>query len=135
MSSNSTPSWLVPALRRHPLYDKVVGTMRLYRAAIPLLLALFLLLSQQGGVTHALHHTLADNSQQQDQGKHAPHSSACGYCAAYTQLDSALGSVVHSFVVTVLPNGPVHFSKLAFFSNQPLLAVARGPPRLLQEIA
>ena len=107
--------------------------MQFSRAIFPLLLTLLLLFAQQGGAMHALHHVLAEHDQQHD--KHTPHSSACGYCAAYTQLGGVLGSSPHSFAVIAIPNGTVRFNSISFRSNQPLIAVARGPPGLLQEIA
>jgi len=107
--------------------------MQFSRAFFPLLLTLLLLCAQQGGATHTLHHALAEHGQQQD--KDAPHSSACGHCAAYTQLGGALSSAFHSFTVIAIPSETVRFSTIAFRSNQPLIAVARGPPGLLQKIA
>ncbi|CAH1906147.1 conserved exported hypothetical protein [Candidatus Nitrotoga sp. HW29] len=107
--------------------------MQFSRAFFPLLLTLLLLFAQQGGAMHALHHALVENGQQHD--KHAPHSSACGYCAAYTQLGGVLGSTPPAFTVTAIPSGTVWFSIITFRSNQPLIAVARGPPNFLQKIA
>lgn len=107
--------------------------MQFSRVLFPLLLTLLLLCAQQGGAMHALRHALAEHGQQQD--KHAPHSSACGHCATYTQLGSGLSSAFHSFAVTAIPSETAHFSTITFRSNQPLIAVARGPPGLLQETA
>ncbi len=104
------------------------------RALLPLLLTLLLFFAQQGGAIHALHHALAEQSQQ-GHDKHTPHSSACGYCAAYTQLGGVLGSAPPFFSVIAIPSGTVRFNTITFRSNQPLIAVARGPPGLLQEIA
>ncbi len=81
---------------------------------------------------HALRHALAEQEHQHE--KHAPHSSTCGYCAAYTQLGGVLGSSSHSFAVIAIPSGTVRFNTITFRSNQLLIAVARGPPVLLQEI-
>ena len=105
--------------------------MQFSRALFPLLLTLLLLLAQQGGAMHALRHALAEHGQQHD--KHIPHSSACGYCAAYTQLGGVLGSASHSFSVIAIPSETVQSITITFRSNQPLVAVARGPPSLLQE--
>ncbi|MDP1678823.1 MAG: hypothetical protein Q8L02_01635 [Candidatus Nitrotoga sp.] len=107
--------------------------MQFHRTLFPLLLTLLLLLAQQGGAMHALRHALAEHDQHHD--KHTPHSSACGHCAAYTQLGGVLGSSPHSFAVTTIPSETVRFNSTTFRSNQPLIAVARGPPGLLQEIA
>ncbi|CAH1072010.1 DUF2946 family protein [Candidatus Nitrotoga sp. 1052] len=107
--------------------------MQFSRALFPLLLTLLLLFAQQGGAMHALRHALAEHDQQHD--KHAPHSSACGHCAAYTQLGGVLSSSSHSFGVIAIPNGTIQLNTIPFRSNQPLIVVARGPPGLLQEIA
>ncbi|MEO6421506.1 MAG: hypothetical protein ABIR84_02140 [Candidatus Nitrotoga sp.] len=107
--------------------------MQFSRALFPLLLTLLLLFAQQGGAVHALRHTLAEHGQQHD--KHAPHSSGCAHCAAYAQFGGVLGSSYHSFVAITNPNGTVQFYTSTFNSNQPLIAVARGPPNLLQETA
>ena len=82
---------------------------------------------------HALRHALAEQDQQHD--KHVPHSSACGYCAAYTQLGGVLGSPSHSFAVVAIPSGTVGYNTITFRYIHPPLAIARGPPALLQEIA
>jgi hypothetical protein len=116
------------------IFVKVDRIMQFSRAFFPLLLTLLLLFAQQGGAMHALHHALAEHDQQKHD-KHAPHSSACGYCAAYTQLGGVLGSPPASFAVTAIPSGMVRFNSIAFRSNQPLVAAARGPPGFLQEIA
>lgn len=100
--------------------------MQFSRAFFPLLLTLLLLCAQQGGAMHALRHALAEQDQQHD--KHTPHSAACGYCAAHAQLGGVLGSSSHSFAVTVIPRETVRFNTITFRSNQPLIAVARGPP-------
>ncbi|RFC37473.1 MAG: Protein of unknown function (DUF2946) [Candidatus Nitrotoga sp. SPKER] len=107
--------------------------MQFSRVFFSLCLILLLFFAQQGGAMHALQHALAEQGQQHD--KHTPHSSACGYCAAYTQLGGVLGSSAPSFAVTAIPSGTVRFSTTTFRSNQPLVAVARGPPDFLQEIA
>ncbi|MCE9551115.1 MAG: DUF2946 family protein [Betaproteobacteria bacterium] len=111
--------------------------MQFSRALFSLLLTLLLLLAQQGGAMHALRHALVEHGQQHDQqhDKHIPHSSACGYCAAYTQLGGVLGSSSHSFSVIAIPSGTVRFNTITFRSNQLLIAIARGPPGFLQETA
>lgn len=120
-------------LHLHSIFVKVDHIMQFSRALFPLLLILLLFFAQQGGAMHALHHALAKQDQPYD--KHAPHSSACGHCAAYSQLGGVLGSSSHTFVVIATPSGTVRFNAITFRSNQPLIAIARGPPGLLQEIA
>ena len=117
------------------IFVKVDRIMHYPRALVPLLLTLLLLFfAQQGGAMHALRHALAEHHEQQ-QDKHAPHSSACGHCAAYMQLGGVLCSAFHSFAIIAIPSGTIQFNTIPFRSNQPLIAVARGPPGLLQEIA
>src|SRR5665647_137843 len=100
------------------IFVKVGSIMQFPRAIFPLLLTLLLLLTQQGGAMHAVRHALAEHDQQHD--KHIPHSSACGYCAAYTQLGGVLGSSSQSFSVIAIPSGTVRFNTITFRSNQPL---------------
>ena len=58
--------------------------MKLSRYLLPLLLAMALLLAQQGGATHSLIHALAKQTQQD---KHLPQSSPCEQCEVYAQLE------------------------------------------------
>lgn len=55
---------------------------------IRLLLIFALLLSQLGGLTHGIAHTLEEQTQDQSQ----PHDRLCELCASYAQLGGALGS-------------------------------------------
>ncbi len=52
------------------------------------LLAFTLLFTQQGLVTHAIAHTLAEQTQDQS----LPHDGQCELCAAYAQIGSAVSS-------------------------------------------
>jgi len=109
--------------------------MQFPRAFFPLLLTLLLFFAQQGGAIHALRHALAGQEQSSDEHEHAPHTSACGHCAAYTQLGGVLGSTYQPFAVISIPTETVRFNTVTFRSNQPLTAFARGPPGFLQESA
>ncbi len=62
--------------------------MRLTRIFYPLLFAFALLFAQQGGVVHALHHAMAEQTQDQS----LPHDKPCDLCAVYAQIGSAIGS-------------------------------------------
>ena len=104
--------------------------MRYSRAFFPLLLALILLFAQQAGVMHALSHTLAEQSQQNKQLPHSP--AACGQCAAYTQLGSALNGAIWFLLVIAGITSAVVGGSITFRSTQPLVVVARGPPAFLQ---
>ena len=62
--------------------------MRLAKYFYPVLLALALLFAQQGGVMHALHHVI----EEQTQDHSLPHDKLCDLCAVYAQIGSAIGS-------------------------------------------
>ena len=104
--------------------------MKLNRIFTPVLLALTLLFAQQAGLIHTLSHSLAEHEQQ---NKQLPHSAACGQCAAYTQLGSALNSAAPSFLLITVPAALALCGAIAFRTTQIPTAVARGPP--LQKIA
>jgi len=96
------------------------------RFVTALLFAITLLFAQQGGVLHALRHTLAEQTQQQN--KKAPHSPYCEQCTSYAQLGGALNSTylsfeLHSSLVQTLAQ---HY--FVFFTRHTLTAIARGPP-------
>ncbi len=106
--------------------------MRFPRFIFPSLLALMLLFAQQAGLIHTLSHSLAEHEQQ---NKQLPHSAACGQCAAYTQLGSALNSTAPAFLLVSVPAAMALYVASAFRSTQLPAAVARGPPAILQKIA
>jgi hypothetical protein len=62
--------------------------MKLNRYFYPLLFAFALLFAQQGGVVHAFHHVI----QEQTQDHSLPHDKLCDLCAVYVQIGSAIGS-------------------------------------------
>jgi len=99
--------------------------MNAARLLQPLLLALALLFVQQGAATHAIVHTLAEQSQDQS----LPHDSQCELCAGYAQVGSAVGSnTVHFDLIASCTstyertrNDPHTLTVAAF--------AARAPPR------
>ena len=105
--------------------------MRPFRAFIPLLLALVLLFAQQAGVMHSLSHSLAQQKQDQ-QDKQSSHYPACGQCAAYTELGSALNGAVSLLLVLVVVAAATSSIVITPRPTQPLAVVARGPPAFLQ---
>ena len=118
--------------------------MRLSRVYFPLLLVLTLLFAQQAGVMHALSHTVANLGQQhvdvksqpgtQTPDKKSSHSSAaCGQCAAYTQLGSALNGAPVLLLAAADIAAKSRSTTSNFYSSQPLTVVARGPPDSLQQ--
>ncbi len=89
------------------------------------LLVLALLFTQQGAVTHAIAHTLAEQSQDQS----LPHDQQCELCAAYAQIGSALGSSSVQFDLashqeTARSTHSASFRPVAFAAF-----AARAPPR------
>ena len=118
--------------------------MRLSRVYFPLLLVLTLLFAQQVGVMHALSHTVANLGQKQADAQKQPgtqkpdkqssHSSAaCGQCAAYTQLGSALNGAPGLLLASAGIVAKVRSTTVNFYFTQPLTVVARGPPDFLQQ--
>ncbi len=101
------------------------------RLFLPLLLALTLLFAQQGGISHALRHILAEQKQQD---KQAPHSNTCDQCASYAQLGGALNSTLHTFALATISSSALPQRSVSFNSIHVIAATARGPP-LLQRIA
>lgn len=75
--------WLVSGLR-----VKVSAAMRLSRIILSLLFACVVLFAQQGAVTHAMQHVLAEQTQDQS----LPHDKLCDLCTVYAQIGSAIGS-------------------------------------------
>lgn len=66
------------------------------RSLLPKILLIFaLLLTQLGGLTHSISHTLSEQNQSSDQS--LPHDKHCELCAAYAQIGSAIGSNNASF--------------------------------------
>ncbi|MGA7748591.1 MAG: hypothetical protein WCA63_00425 [Gallionella sp.] len=91
-----------------------------------LLLILFLLSAQMGGLAHGISHILADRSKGADQS--VQHGKYCGQCAAYSQIGSAIGSSSISFASsdnfeTLQFNQPFSYT-----SNTFIAFAARAPP-------
>jgi hypothetical protein len=106
--------------------------MSLARLFLPLLFACSLLLAQQGGIAHALSHTLATQQQDEKPGTH-PHN--CELCALDAQLGSALNSTFFSFALALLPASTWTHCAASFQFAHTLTATARGPPVTLREFA
>jgi hypothetical protein len=92
---------------------------------IRLLLIFALLLSQLGGLTHGIEHTLAAQSEDHS----LPHDRLCDLCASYAQLGCALGSSSPGFAVT--ENFEAHYSddSSTHLSATFVAFAARAPPR------
>jgi hypothetical protein len=88
------------------------------------LLVLALLFVQQGAVTHAISHALAERSHEQS----LPHDQQCELCAAYAQVGSAVGSSdVHFDFAS--PFTAAHSDAAVAFRSQAFAAfAARAPP-------
>jgi len=112
--------------------------MKLIRHAyFPSLLAIVLLLVQQGGIGHALQHALENNTHQQKQSQteqQMPHSKFCAQCAAYTQSGTALSGIVQQGVMPAMQFSVARYYRTIFCSMPPQAASARGPPALFHKI-
>lgn len=93
-----------------------------------LLFVFALLFAQQAGAAHALQHALEDLTQQQREGKQAPHSDACKKCADYAQMGNALDIGATGFKPLLTSDEVTLLRPFPFFSARTLPAVARGPP-------
>ena len=91
---------------------------------IRLLLVFALLLSQLGGLTHGIAHTLEQHSQDQSQ----PHDRLCDLCASYAQLGSALGSLSPQITPAKQETIFVAAAYAPFRSNAFTAFAARAPP-------
>lgn len=98
------------------------------RIAQSLLFAVVLILGQQGGALHALHHVLTDKVQKQ--GTQGQTSHECEQCLSYAQLGNALNIGFLSFDLSsdLIQATTQHY--LFFLSRHTLPALARGPPSL-----
>jgi hypothetical protein len=106
----------------------IASAMKLSRAILfPLLLAFVLLFAQQAGAAHALHHTLENLTQQQDD-QQAPHSDTCEKCADYAQLGGALNVAAHDFTPLTVSDEAAPHRNITFRTVRILAAVARAPP-------
>jgi hypothetical protein len=101
----------------------IIPPMRIFPSV---LLALFLLLGQQGGTLHALKHAFAKQSQQQK--KSSPHANDCEQCLGYAQLGGTLNSHYFSFDFLSSATQAYAYHASAFLPRRALPAIARGPP-------
>jgi len=92
----------------------------------PYLLALALLLAQQGGAVHTLRHSLAALSQQQKDQSHVP--SDCEQCTNFAQFNSALASGYFSFAPHESLAHAIELNYLLYHTQHTLSATARAPP-------
>lgn len=102
--------------------DRIQGMRSL--AVIRLLLVIALLLTQTGGLTHGIAHTLAEQSKHQLLQDDKP----CELCAIYAQLGS---SPVSHVAQLVPPEQAAAFAvapAFAFFSSEFSAFAARAPP-------
>lgn len=98
---------------------------RMFRSALlKSLLVLTLLFAQQGAVTHAIAHKLAEQSQDQS----LPHDQQCELCAAYAQVGSAVGSSDVHFDFTRSFTEARNHRVAAFRSVTFAAFAARAPP-------
>ena len=90
------------------------------------MLALLLLLGQQGGAMHALRHAFAEQTQQQQ--KQTSHPNDCERCISYAQLGGAVNSsYLFPGLLTSLTQALAQLHFVCFTSHS-IPATARGPP-------
>ena len=89
-----------------------------------LLLVIALLFAQQGALTHAITHTLAEQSQDQS----LPHDNHCELCATYAQIGSAVGSNAVHFDFAARAETAFSFHSASFRSISFAAFAARAPP-------
>ena len=99
--------------------------MRINRYIYTLLFAFAMLFAQQGGVMHALHHIVEEQTQQDHS---LPHDKLCDLCAVYAQIGSAIGSSLIVFAPSdqIVSFVSVYFSEFHSFSFSAF--AARAPP-------
>jgi hypothetical protein len=93
---------------------------------LSLLLALTLLFTQLGSLTHGISHTLDEQKQNSDQS--LPHDKLCDLCAAYAQIGGAISSNSVGFFGSagIEAFHIDHFSTA--FSSRFVAFSARAPP-------
>jgi hypothetical protein len=93
---------------------------------LSLLLALTLLFTQLGSLTHGISHTL--DEQKQNSGQSLPHDKLCDLCVAYAQIGGAISSNSVGFIGSagIEAFHVDHFSTA--FSSRFVAFSARAPP-------
>lgn len=99
----------------------------LNRVASTVLLALALLLAQQGAVWHALSHLRAAPSPSQ-QDKQLPHSETCAQCMAFAHIGAAATSTIPPFALPdPAPAQPLAI-RVVFRATHNAHYLSRAPP-------
>lgn len=95
---------------------------------LSLLLALALLFTQLGSLTHGVSHMLAEQKQSSDQS--LPHDKLCDLCVAYAQIGGAVSSSPVGFIGSASVE-TFHVNHLAVAPSSRFVAfAARAPPYL-----
>lgn len=89
-----------------------------------LMLIFALLLTQMGGLTHGIAHTMAEQAQDQA----LPHDKHCNLCAAYAQLGSTIGSCSNSFAASENCKAAYFSHYVSRLSDTFAAFAARAPP-------
>ena len=97
----------------------------LNRVVSTVLLALALLLAQQGAVWHSLSHLRAAPSQQD---KQLPHSETCAQCMAFAHIGAAAASTIPPFALPdPAPAQPLAV-RVVFRATHNAYYLSRAPP-------
>lgn len=98
----------------------------LNRIVSTVLLALALLLAQQGAVWHSLSHLRAPSPSQQD--KQLPHSDTCAQCLAFAHMGAGVSSSIPPFALPdAAPAQPLAV-RLVFRATHTPQYLSRVPP-------
>jgi hypothetical protein len=89
-----------------------------------LLFAFAMLFAQQGGVVHALHHVI----EEQTQDHSLPHDKLCDLCAVYAQIGSSIGSSTVFFTPLEQVDFFIASSFTEYYSSSFTAFAARAPP-------
>jgi hypothetical protein len=103
--------------------------MVLRRWALHIVLALTLVIGQQGAALHELSHLLPEAPAKEH--KHAPNGGACEKCVAYAKFASALPAAGVAPSAQTLDLPPAEVPTQSPVSRLLLSYPARGPPALL----
>jgi len=104
-----------------------MGRMVSSRFMLRVVLAVLLVLGQQGATLHELSHRFEDLSAQGDKG--TPHTDLCEKCVAFAGFAAALGSA--PIVATLLsspPDLPRSWSPTQHSAENPQPYLSRAPP-------
>ncbi len=114
----------MPTQAVYPVFDEnpEILFVKPQRIFSHLAFALFLLLSQQLGIAHAISHFSSDRVSRSSHEKHLPAEMHCSQCLAFAAIGSALNSAPATFAAML----PVSWLPIAPSVAKPLLFALRA---------